>query len=213
MAARIVGEVRPKVDAEELPGIVEELTRIQREAEGALDRQQTQDVLRELDLPAERLDEARAALAVRRERERERSTRLKLTAGLVAVLLLTGLTLGWRAMGRSQALEQTAVARAVLTSAGAPAAGVVSRSGRPEVGFELVLRHPPHGAALDLSCHWRGPGGDLRHQNRWQTKEVDKDVWPTQCRRRFDAADSPGAWSVAMLLGERELAVERFTVE
>ena len=185
----IVGQVRPKVDAEELPGIVEELTRIQREEEGALDRRQTQELLRELDLPDDRLDEARAALAVRRAREEERRKRLKLAGAVGMALLLLGLALGWRDHQRDRAIEQVIAGRVALTMAGAPVAGVVSRSARPELGLQVVLQHAPRDAELALSCDWRGPGGELLHQNHWQTKAIDKDVWPTQCRRRFDAAD------------------------
>ncbi len=205
--------MRSKVDAQDLPGIVEELTRIQRAEEDSLDRQQAQDVLRELDLPAERIDEARAALSLRRARELERSKRIKLAKVVAAALLLGGLALGWRAHSRSQALEQMGVTSAALTIGGASGPAIVSRAALPKVGFELVLQQPPQGVALDLRCDWRGPAGDLRHQNRWLTKAVDKDVWPTHCSRVFDASDPQGAWSVAMQLGEQQLAIERFTVE
>jgi hypothetical protein len=89
----------------------------------------------------------------------------------------------------------------------------VSRSASPEVALAVVLEHPPQGSALDLSCEWKTADGKVRHTNRWQTKSIDRDLWPTQCRHTFNAADPAGQWSVTMKRANRELATESFLLE
>jgi hypothetical protein len=69
------------------------------------------------------------------------------------------------------------------------------------------------GSTLDLRCDWTGPSHDVRHQNHWQTKEIDKDLWPTHCRHTIGPEDPAGDWSVTMKLGERTLATRHFSVQ
>jgi len=192
---------------------VEEAARIQDREVSSLDHEQARDVLEELELPSALLEEARAAIQVRRIEQRERANRVKL-ALLLGVILAAGVAIfGVRGLLASRARANVSNIHAVLLVEGNPISGPLSRSARPEVSLETVLAHTPEGDSLDLTCDWRGPGGDLRYQNHWQTKGIDKQAWPTHCRHRFGAADPSGAWSVEMKLNDRTLVTERFSLE
>jgi hypothetical protein len=205
--------VEPKIDAKELDEIVDEMARIQRAESETLDKEQAREVLRELDLPADRLEDARAAVAVKREVARERAARLRFAGAVALALILLAAFVGFRARSRSVALERMSVSSATLSADGTRSSGTLSRSARPEVTLEVVLLHPPQGAALDVTCDWKGPGGDIQHQNHWKTKDIDTDPWPTHCRRRFEPSDPAGDWTVIMKQGDRTLASERFNAE
>ena len=87
------------------------------------------------------------------------------------------------------------------------------RARSPEIALDLVLADAPQGAALPLTCAWSAPDGGVRYQNRWETKTIDRDRFPTHCRHTFGAGDAAGRWSVTMKQGERALATESFVLE
>jgi len=205
--------VEPKIDSKELADIVEQAHRIQERASAGIDGAQARQVLRELDLSPALLDEARAAVAVARVKKREREGRLKLAALVAAILLAIGALAGWRAHARSAAIARISTSGTVLAVNGAQLANALSRATQPELSLEVVLARAPTDDSLELSCDWRDPSGQVRYQNHWQTKTIDKPLWPTHCRHRFNAADASGEWSVSMSLAERVLASERFTLE
>src|ERR1700678_3487300 len=86
MRQRTVREVDPKVDRDELPEIVEEAARLAEEDAGKVDAPEARRILEELDLPAERLEEARLAVALRRATARVRRRR-RLAFGAASALL------------------------------------------------------------------------------------------------------------------------------
>ena len=60
------------------------------------------------------------------------------------------------------------------------------------LGGAAVLADAPQGAALPLTCAWSAPDGGVRYQNRWETKTIDRDRFPTHCRHTFGAGDAAG---------------------
>jgi hypothetical protein len=117
----------------------------------------------------------------------------------------------------SQQVEAIAVARTTLRERTPelidPVSKPVQRSASPQLELEIELTHAPLGAALELTCQWRGPSGDMRYDNAWQTKPISHDPWPTHCRHAFTPTDDAGSWTVAMKAGQRELGSEHFTLE
>ena len=205
--------MEPKIDSKELADIVEEAARIQERESAGLDREQAREVLRELELSPALLDEARTAVAVARIKARERARRLKLAALAAAALISIGAIVGFRAHARSAAIDRVSVSQTVLALGGAPVSNVIARAAQPELSLEAVLAHAPTGDSLALTCDWRDPSGQVRYQNHWQTKTIDRDLWPTHCRHRFSAADAAGDWTVSLGVGERVLAKERFHLD
>ena len=94
-----------------------------------------------------------------------------------------------------------------------PLPSAVARSMQPQLELELELDRMPLGAAFSLSCEWRGPHGETRHENSWQTKPISHNPWPTHCRHSFEADDPVGPWTVVMKAGPRELGSAKFKLE
>lgn len=202
-----------KIDPKDLGEIVEETARLEEESQGDIEREQARQILRELDLPASRLEEAEALVSVRREKAKRRAHLTKVLGVGAAVAVLLGGTWGWRYAVRARADARMTAIRSALSVGGKTVSSPLLRGAQSDVRLEVVLDHPVQGAQLDLRCDWTGPSGELRDQNRWQTKTIDKDVWTTHCHRVFGPSDPAGEWSVVMRKADRSLAVERFKVE
>jgi hypothetical protein len=205
--------MKPEIDRKELQEIVAEAARIEQQQSEQLDLGQVAEILRELDLPAEHLPEARRILAERRL-SRARARRRYAAGGLAVIIAaLAGFGLWWRSRSEAAALATMVVSRAQIELDGQPVAGPVPHDVSARVVFEVVIARPPQGAELELECRWKDPRGVERHVNRWSTRPVDHDQWPTRCRHEFDAKDASGIWSVTMSSTQKQLATERFTLK
>jgi hypothetical protein len=205
--------VDPKVDRDELPEIVEEAARLAEEDANRVDAPEARRILEELDLPADRLDEARLAVALRRATARVRLRRRLVLAAACAVVALTAGVVVLHHNAHEQASAAMTVTESSLTSQGSPVTSPLSRAAAPEVVLTAVLAHAPHDEAADLTCDWTGPSGQLEHQSHWQTKSIDRDVWPTHCKHSFAPSETAGSWSVVMRQGSRELTRGKFSLE
>jgi len=205
--------MEPKVDREELAEIVEEAAHIEELERDLVDAPDARKILEELNLPGERLGEARQAVADRHARDKAKTKQSALIAGGVLLLALAGGGLALEHGAHVDSLAAMSVSESHVLTHDAPVGGPLSRATAPEVTFQAVLAHAPHGEPLDLTCDWKGPSGEIERQSHWQTKPVDKDVWPTHCKRTFGASDAPGARTVSLRQGDHELASGRFVVE
>ncbi len=212
MGAPTLGDVKPEIDRDELAEIVHEVARSEEVERELYADPEVAEVLRELDLPVERLAEAKRTVAERRAELSRRKRRRLLVALALAAVLGAGALLLWNWAAEQRALAAMQATQARLAERGAPVTAV-RRETQPELSFEVSLSSAPKGNELDLTCDWKAPDGSLRYQNRWQTKAVDRELWQTHCRRRFGSGDVAGGWTVIMKQGERELASERFTLE
>jgi hypothetical protein len=88
----------------------------------------------------------------------------------------------------------------------------IDRKSGPELWYRVTLRDVPLGIQLDLQCDWIDPAGTVVHRNRYQTRTIDKAVWPThaKCRIRPDAPT--GTWTVKLSLEGRVLHSTTFEV-
>lgn len=59
---------------------------------------------------------------------------------------------------------------------------VFDRQERPHLYYRVTLQNAPQGDKLSLGCDWIDSTGQVVHQNRYQTKTINKDIWPTYCR-------------------------------
>jgi hypothetical protein len=202
----------PKINREELAEIVEETARLHDEDEQQIPPSEAKQILRELDLPADRLDEARRAVADRRLK-RDAKLRMLVIGGIVLLVLTVGATaLTMSQNEKAHELANMTVPQSGLTLHGYPLPGPVPRAPSPELSFDVVLANPPR-ARVALSCDWTGPDGNVHFQNRWETQSIDRDVWPTHCRRAFTTNEPAGPWSVTMKEESRVLASGGFVLE
>lgn len=201
-------KVAPK-DDDDLEEIVEEAQRLDDAEREKLTQEEKREVLRELDIAPETLEAAEAAVAARRaEAAKKRRTMMVVAAAVIAV---AGIAAGAFAWSRQTAslLAGIAVSEHAVSVDGKPAPFA---SPGVEVKLDATLTHAPVGHAVDLSCTWRDASGAVAHQNKWTTKTVDKEVWPTHCRTKLGSSAKSGTWSVTMEQNGRTIASDSFAV-
>ena len=90
---------------------------------------------------------------------------------------------------------------------------VISRQNNPEIFYRTTLKDAPIGKKLSLSCDWIDPSGQVVKQNRYQTREIDKPIWNTQCRYQIGTAAATGNWQVKMFVESRVIGSTSFEVK
>jgi hypothetical protein len=179
---------------QEFEEVVEEIAKDEAAAGSGLSHAQAREALRELDLPAERLDEVAVKVRERREAEaRARSQKrrtLLVVAGVLAALLTAGV--GVRAWTRAQAAK---VAQITATDP-------VLREEGGQLRLSAKLMSAPKGERVAMTCDWLGADGALLHENAWETKPVTHDAWETHCV----LANPPAHVKVAMKADGRVVA-------
>lgn len=202
--------------------VVAELTRLDQEIKDrqreTLDRQQVAELLKELNLPVELLDDAiekleRRSDVERAEKEAQRKRRrilIAVIAAVLAVILFVSIS-AWR---HSAALGRITAGQARVTRATDDGGDLqsVARNGE-DVFYRVILRDAPEGESLRLTVNWIDPAGNIFHQNRYETKVIDKTAWPTFAKCRIGEAAPRGRWKVELLLDDRVLSATSFEVE
>lgn len=207
---RMATKVAPKED-DELAEIVEEAQRLDDAQRDRLSREETREVLRDLDINPETLEAAEAVVAERRA-ARAKKQRMRMALAAVALAVM-GLAAGGIAWSRHTAAQ---LAHIVVTSHGVTAHGEPApfrAEASPELTMDAVIQHAPEGASLDLACTWSDPSGTISHENHWKTKPIDHDAWSTHCRTQLKPSAPRGSWTVTMKQGNRVLATESFEVQ
>jgi hypothetical protein len=203
-----------RLTEEQMAKVVAEVTRLAQDREETLDREQVNEILRELSLPTDLVDDALAQLNRREALARERRKKFWVTA-VIAVALLAALAFGaFYFAQRDAAFDRVGAASSRLTRAADNGGSLqsVTRSGE-EVFYRVTLADVPLGEELEMSCRWLDPQGRVFRENRWQTRATDKAVWATSCRCQLGAAAQAGTWKVEMSLGGRVVSASNFRVE
>ncbi|MEW6207600.1 MAG: DUF3859 domain-containing protein [Acidobacteriota bacterium] len=207
---------------DQLGKVVAELTRLDQEIKDrqreTLDRQQVAELLKELNLPVELLDDAmekleRREALERAQRDAQRKKRRIIAAvitALLAVILIVSISM-WR---HAAALGHITAGQARITRATDDGGNLqsVARNGE-DVFYRVIIRDAPEGESLRLTVNWIDPSGNLFHQNRYETKVIDKTAWSTFAKCRIGEAAPRGTWKVELLLGDRLLSATSFEVE
>jgi hypothetical protein len=192
--------VKREIDRDELGEIVEQVARTAEHERELLDEDEVKAVLHELDLPAHRLEEARRVVAARRAELARRRKRLLLVSAALTTVIVAALAFGWQQQTEAAALSRISVAHSTLEPG-----TVVRREDRPEITLSASLANAPEGERVELGCDWTDGNGTLRYQQRWRTKPIDRELWPTHCKQRLGPADPAGTWSVTLSQERRPL--------
>lgn len=205
----------PRIAEAELPDVVEEVERLAVARKTTLEKAEVQSILRELSLPDDLVDEALAELRTRAEaRKKRRRVLLAIGGGIAAVALGVGAVTSVVKHHRTELAAVTAEQpRFTLASDDGGTLAKVSRQGSPDVYHRLLLRHAPEGNPLSLRCTWVAPDGTAAHQNRFETKPVDRDPWETHCHYQLGPSAPVGRWTVDVVLEGRTLESSSFVVE
>lgn len=204
-----------RLTQEQLSKVVAEVQRLSQRREGEVDREQVKEILQELNLSPDLLDEALVQMR-RREALEAQQRRNRWIVGGVAVVLVGAIaatTVFFQ--NRQQALANITASqsRVTLASDNGGNLGTIERQGNSEVFYRVTLQNAPVGEKLDLKCDWIDPSGQVVHQNRYSTQQINKTVWPTYCRYKLGSAAPAGTWKVQMATGDRVLSSTTFTVK
>jgi hypothetical protein len=158
---------------EELQDVVEEIAKDEAHAGTGVSFDQAREALRELDLPAEKLDDAALKVRQRREAEalekREKKRMLLAGAAVLAVLVSAGVGVTrWKSAEAGKIAAMTATDPVLTEEPG-------------QLRLSAKLMSAPKGESVPMTCAWTGADGTLLHENAWQTKPISHDAWETHC--------------------------------
>ena len=164
---------RQRLTDEEFEEVVEEIAKDEAGAGYGVSLDQAREALRELDLPADKLDDVAVKVRLRREAAALEKSKKKRTllvgAGVLAVLLTAGVGIGlWQHEHAGKVARITAADPVLSVEAG-------------QLRLSAKLMSAPNGESVPMSCAWRSADGALLHENAWQTKPVSHDAWETHC--------------------------------
>lgn len=204
-----------KLTQDQLAQVVAEVERLSQRREAELNREEVNQILQELSLPPDLLDDAlvqverRQALEV--QQKRNRWIGISIAAVLVGIIAIVTLS----SQQKQQAYSRISPYQSRITLAqdnGSNLTGI-DRQANPKVYYRVTLQDAPIGEKLSLSCDWIDPNGKIAHQNRYETRQIDKSIWPTFCYYQLGSAAAAGNWKVQMSLGNRILSSASFTVK
>lgn len=198
----------------QLTQIVGEVERLSQLREAEFDSEQVKQILQELSLPPELLDEALVQLRRREALEIQQRRNRWIAAGAIGTLVVAIAGTTVFIQQNQQALQNVSTVQSQITfESGSSSLAEINRQASPEVYYRVTLKDAPIGKKLSLHCDWINPNGQVIHQNQWQTRTIDKAVWPTHCHYQFNPAAATGSWKVQMTLGDRTLSTNSFQVK
>ncbi|MCW6050338.1 DUF3859 domain-containing protein [Lyngbya sp. CCAP 1446/10] len=199
----------------QLTQIVAEVQRLSNVREAELNSAEVTQILQELGLPTELLDEALIQLQRREALAQQQRRNRWIAGGLAAVAVGAIAITGFFIQQSRQALDRISVQQNRITSVQDDGGNltVVSRQNNPEIFYRVTLKDAPLGKKLSLSCDWIDPSGQVVKQNSYQTREIDKSIWNTQCRYKIGTAATPGKWQVKMLVENRAIGSTSFQLK
>ena len=199
----------------QLTQIVAEVQRLSNLREAELNSAEVTQILEELGLPPELLDEALIQLQRREALAQQERRNRWIAGGVAAVAVGTIAFTGFFIQQSRQALDRVSVQQNRITSVQDDGGNltVVSRQNNPEIFYRVTLKDAPLGKKLSLSCDWIDPSGQVVKQNSYQTREIDKSIWNTQCRYQIGTAAVTGNWQVKMFVENRAIGSKSFEVK
>ena len=200
---------------DQLAQVVGEVERLSQRREAELDREQVKEILQELNLPPDMLDDALVQISRRQALEVQQKRNRWIGVGVVAVLVGAIATTTVFFQQRQQAYSNISASQNRITLAQDNGGNltVIDRQTNHQVYYRVTLQNAPIGKKLSLGCDWIDPSGQIVHQNRYETRQIHKAVWPTYCYYQFGTAATVGNWQVQMFLDSRTLSTTSFTVK
>ena len=199
----------------QLKQIVAEVERLSNLREAELSSEEVTQILQELSLPPELLNEALIQLQRREALAQQQRRNRWIVGGLAAAAVGAIAITGFYIQQNGQAIDRVSIQQNRITSVQDDGGNltVISRKKNPEIFYRVTLKDAPIGKKLSLSCDWIDPSGQIVKQNRYQTREIDKPIWNTQCRYQIGNAAATGNWQVKMFLENRAIGSTSFQVK
>jgi hypothetical protein len=204
-----------RLNQAQIEQIVAEVERLSNLQKSQLNSAEVKEILQELNLPPELLDEALIQLQRREALARKQRLNRWIAGGLAAAAVGAIAITGFYIYQNQQAIDRVSIQQNRITSVQDDGGNltVISRQNNLEIFYRATLKDAPVGKKLSLSCDWIDPSGQIVKQNRYQTREIDKPIWNTQCRYQIGTAATTGNWQVKMFLENRAIGSASFEVK
>ncbi|NJM63541.1 MAG: DUF3859 domain-containing protein [Oscillatoriales cyanobacterium RU_3_3] len=199
----------------QLTQIIAEVESLSNLRQSQLDSAEVKEILQELNLPPELLDEALIQLQRREALARQQKRNRLIAAGLAAAAAGAIAFTGFSIYQNERASERVSIQqnRITLAQDNGDNLTVIPRQNNTEIVYRVTLKDVPIGKKLSLSCDWIDPSGQIVKQNRYQTREIDKSIWNTQCGYQLGTAAPTGNWQVKMFLNDRAIGSASFQIK
>lgn len=199
----------------ELEQVITEVERLSQRRDDELNREQVEQILQELNLSPDFLDDAlmqvRRRQALEARRRRQRWVAIAIGVGLTGAIATTTLYLQHRQQVYSRI--STYQSRITLSQDTGENLTTIDAQTNPQVFYRVTLNNAPIGGKVSLRCDWIDSNGQVAHQNRYSTRNIDQSVWTTYCYHQFNQSSVTGNWKVQMSLGNRVLSSTSFRVK
>ncbi len=194
---------------------VQELKTRRDEESLALGPEQVKEILQELNLPPELLGEAMIQVRQRQALEqKQRRNKFKIGGVVAVVVVAIAASIFFLQQNNSTLAKVSAQQDHIsLVQDDGTSIKSISRLENKELFYRVTLKDAAVGKKLKLSCDWVNPSGQIVKQNSYETREITKPIWDTQCRYTINASAMPGQWKVQMFLEGRFLSDETFEVK
>ncbi|MBW4457461.1 MAG: DUF3859 domain-containing protein [Nostoc indistinguendum CM1-VF10] len=204
-----------RLTTEQLTQIIAEVGNLQARKEAEIEPEQVKQILQELGLASDLLDEALVQVQRRQVLKLQQKRNRTIAIGAIAAVAITIMGALFTIQQHNSTLERVSTQRnrITLTQDNGSDLRNISRQNNPEVFYRVTLKDTPVGQKLDLTCNWIDPNGQIVKQNRYQTREIDKSIWDTQCRYIIGSASTPGKWKAQIFLQGRQLSETEFEVK
>ncbi|MCC5609230.1 DUF3859 domain-containing protein [Nostoc sp. CHAB 5834] len=204
-----------RLTTEQLRQIVTEVGNLQARKEAEIEPEQVKQILQELGLAPDLLDEALVQVQRRQVLKLQQKRNRTIAIGVIAAVAIAIMGALFTIQQHNSTLERVSTQRnrITLTQDNGSDLRNISRQNNPEVFYRVTLKDTPIGQKLDLMCNWIDPNGEIVKQNRYQTREIDKSIWDTQCRYIIGSASTPGKWKAQIFLQGRQLSETEFEVK
>ena len=161
-----------------------EVERLSQLRDQEIDREEMEQILQELNLPTDLVDEAIVQLrrweALALEKKRNKLITTGVVSGLAVVIAASFLLFQTQRQALNNIYANAGQSQLTLeTNNGKEILNVIDSQKNPEVFYRVILQDAPIGKKLALRCNWINPNGEINHQNSYQTKEINREVWPT----------------------------------
>ncbi|MCC5669962.1 DUF3859 domain-containing protein [Nostoc sp. CHAB 5784] len=204
-----------RLTTEQLTQIIAEVGNLQTRKEAEIEPEQVKQILQELGLAPDLLDEALVQVQRRQVLKVQQKRNRTIAIGVIAAVAIAIMGTLFTIQQHNSTLERVSTQRNRITLTQDDGSDLknISRQNSPEVFYRVTLKDTPVGQKLDLTCNWINPNGEIVKQNRYQTREIDKSIWDTQCRYIIGSASTPGKWKAQIFLQGRQLSETEFEVK
>ncbi|MBX9722786.1 MAG: hypothetical protein K2X81_15405, partial [Candidatus Obscuribacterales bacterium] len=170
-------------------------------------------ILRELNLSDDLLEEAIQKLEEGRIVAKKKQKLLSTVVVVGIVLAVLGLTTFFMTSSYTDQLAKVTGAGTRITSQVESSADLsVVSAGSGTIFARITLHDVPQGTRLPMEAKWIAPDGSVFHENKWQTKPVDRQTWETHAKCDIPTSAPKGNWLVKFSIAGRELATQKFVV-